>query len=86
MCFRLLFWIFNGVPIGITSSAVGFKICVIIAGTKKYKSITKKREKKKKHDKILLLAKSKLNSVEVLFSKALVDSNFIHDEFVLIMC
>ena len=29
-------------------------------------------------------AKSKLNSVEVLISKALVDSNIIHDEFVLI--
>ena len=86
MCFHLLFWFFNGVPIGITSSAIGFKICVIIAGTKRYKSITKKREKKKKHDKILLLAKSKLNSVEVLFSKALVDSNIIHDEFVLIIC
>ena len=45
-----------GIPIGITSSATGLKICVITAGIKKYKSITKK--KKKKHDKIVLLAKS----------------------------
>ena len=71
-----------GIPIGITSSATGLKICVITAGIKKYKSIIKK--KKKKHDKIVLLAKSKLNSIEVLISKALIDSNISHDEFVLI--
>ena len=70
------------IPIGITSSAIGLKICAITAGIKKYKSIIKK--KKKKHDKIVLLAKSKLNSIEVLISKALIDSNISHDEFVLI--
>ena len=31
-----------------------------------------------------MLAKSKLSSIWVLISKALVDSNIIHDEFVLI--
>ena len=45
--------------IGITSSAIGLKISVITAGIKKHKSIIKK----KKHDKMLLLAKYKLNSV-----------------------
>ena len=50
-----------GIPIGITSSEIGLKIYVITAGIKKYKSIIKK--KKKKHDKIVLLAKSKLNNV-----------------------
>ena len=44
-----------GISIGITSSTIGLKICVITAGSKKYKSIIKK--KKKKHDEILLLAK-----------------------------
>ena len=48
------------------SSTVGIKICAITAGVKKYKSIIKK--KKKKHDKIALLAKPKLNSIEVLKS------------------
>ena len=71
-----------GIPIGITSSAIGLKIWVITAGIKRYKSIIKK--KKKKHDKILSLAKSKLKSREVLISKALIDSNISHDEFVLI--
>ena len=28
-----------GIPIGITSSAIGLKICAITTGTKKYKSI-----------------------------------------------
>ena len=50
-----------GVPIGITSSAIGLKICAIAASIKKYKSKIKK--KKKKHDKIVLLAKTKLRSI-----------------------
>ena len=69
------------IPIGIMSSAIGLKICAITAGIKKYKSIIKK---KKKHDVIVLLVKAKLNSIEVLISKALIDSNISHDEFVLI--
>ena len=32
----------------------------------------------------MLLTKTKLNSIEVLISKALIDSNSSHDEFVLI--
>ena len=71
-----------GIPIGITNSAIGLKICVITAGIKKYKSIIKK--KKKKHGKTVLLTKPKLNSIEVLISKAITDSNISHDEFVLI--
>ena len=56
-----------GIPIGFTSTAIGLKICVITAGIKKYKSKNKKR--KKKHDKIVLLAKLELNSIEALISK-----------------
>ena len=37
---------------------------------------------KKKHDKIALLTKTKLNSVEVLISKALIHSYIRHNEFV----
>ena len=69
-----------GIPISIASLKIGLKICVRTAGMKKYKSINKK----KKHDKIVLIAKSKLNSIEVLISKALIDSSVYHDEFVLI--
>ena len=52
-----------GISVGITSSAVGIKICAITAGIKRYKSIIKK--KKKKHDKIVLLAKTNLISIVV---------------------
>ena len=71
-----------GIHIGITSSAIELKICAITAKIKKYKSIIKK--KKKKDDKIVLLAKAKLNSIEVLICKASIDSNNSRDEFVLI--
>ena len=71
-----------GIPIGITSSIIGLQICVITAGIKKYKSKIKKN--KTKHDKIVLIAKINLYSIEVLISKALIDSNISHDEFFLI--
>ena len=66
--------------VGITSSAIGIKICAITAGIKKYKSII--RKKKKKHDEIVLLGKDKLNTLEVLISKVLINSYISHDEFV----
>ena len=65
-----------GIPVGITSFAIGLKIYAITAGIK-YKSIIKK--KKKRNDKIVLLAKAKLNTIEVL-----IDSNISYDEFALI--
>ena len=52
------------VPMGIASSAVGIKICAVTAGIKNYKPIIKKN--KKKHDKIVLLGKTKLDAIEVL--------------------
>ena len=71
-----------GNPIGITSSVIGLKICQINAGIKNYKSIFNK--KKKKDDKILLVAKCKLNTLGVLISKTSINSFVSHDEFVLI--
>ena len=71
-----------GIPIGITSSAIGLKYFTITVEIKTYKSIINK--KKKKHDIILLLAKSKSYSIKVLISKAVIDSVISHDEFGLI--
>ena len=68
-----------GVPIGITSSAVGMKICAITAGIKRYKSIINK--KRKKYDEIELSAKTKSSAIEVLIYKALHDSCINHEEF-----
>ena len=58
-----------GIPAGVASSAMTIKISIIIAGIKKYKSVIKK--KKKKHEEIVLLAKTKLNTIEVLICKGL---------------
>ena len=71
MC--LHFYIFTsliGIPIAITSSAVGLKIYAISAEIKKYKSIIKKS--KKMPDKIVLLGKSKLDTIETSISKVLI--------------
>ena len=70
-----------GIPVGITNFAIGLKVYAITAGIK-YKSVIKK--KKKRNDKIVLSAKAQLNTIEVLISKALIDSNISYDEFVLI--
>ena len=51
-------------------------MCAITAGMKKYHSIIKKKQ-----DKTVLPAKSTLHSIEILISKALIDSNICHDNF-----
>ena len=52
-----------GIPVATSSSAAQLKIYLITLGIKKYKSIIKK--KKKKHDKIVLLAKTKSNVIDI---------------------
>ena len=49
---------------------------------KKLLSIT--RNKKKKHDKILMLAKSKLNSIETVISQAVINIERSYEEFIAI--
>ena len=39
------------------------------------------RKKKKKHNKIITLAKNKLNIIETLISQALIDFDISHEEF-----
>ena len=45
MCFISAFAFLVGIPIGITSSANGLKICVITAEIKTCKSIIKKKQR-----------------------------------------
>ena len=40
------------------------------------------KKKRKKHDNIVLLGKVKLDAIEFLLSKALIDSFISHNEFV----
>ena len=72
-----------GVPAGIASAS----FCLIFSVTT---GIIKKllgtiRMKKKKHDKNLMLAKSKLKSIETLISQALDDMEINHEEFIIIL-
>ena len=56
------------IPVGIARSLLRLKICAITTRIKKYKPIIKK--KKKRHNKIVLLGKAKLDFIEVLISKS----------------
>ena len=68
-----------GASVGIASASFILIFSLTTGIVKKLLSIT--RNKKKKHDKILMLAKSKLNSIETLVSQALIDMEISHEEF-----
>ena len=68
-----------GAPVGIAGASFTLIFSLTTGITKKLLSIT--RNKKKKHDKILMLAKSKLDSIETLVSQALIDMEISHEEF-----
>ena len=72
-----------GAPVGIASASFTLIFSLTTGIIKKLLSIT--RNKKKKHDKILTLAKSKLNSIETLISQALIDMDISHEEFTTIL-
>ena len=67
-----------GAPVEITSTSFTLIFSLTTVIIKKLLSIT--RNKKKKHDKILMLAKSKLDSIETLVSQFLIDMEISHEE------
>ena len=72
-----------GVPAGIASVSFTLIFSVTAGIIKKLLNTTIK--KKKKHDQILMLAKSKYNSIEALISQALNDRDISHKEFIAIL-
>ena len=72
-----------GAPVGIGSASLTLFFSLTTRITKRLLNITIK--KKKNHDKILMLAKSKLNSIETLISQALIDMEISHEEFITIL-
>ena len=70
-----------GAPVGIASASLTLFFSLTTGIVKKLLNIT--RNKKEKHDKILMLAKSKLNSIET--SKTLIDMDISHEEFLTIL-
>ena len=72
-----------GASVGIVSASFTLIFSITTGIVKKLLNITK--NKKKKHDKTLMLAKSRLDSIETLISKALTDMEISHKEFVTIL-
>ena len=72
-----------GAPVGIANASFTLSFSLTTRIIKKLLRIT--RNKKKKHDKILVLAKSKLNRIETLVSQTLIDMEIRHEVFVFIL-
>ena len=68
-----------GIPVGISGSSLTLIFTIGTGINKSLLKVTKKR--KKKHNKIIALAKSKLNMIDTLLSSALNDSKINHEEF-----
>ena len=68
-----------GAPVEIMSASYSLAFSITTGFVKKFlKTI---RNKKKKHNKIVMLARSKLNSIESKISKALVDNEISREDF-----
>ena len=77
------FAIVVGAPVEIASASFTLFFSLTTGIVKKLVNITK--NKKKKHDKILMLAKSRLNSIEALISQVLIDMEISHEEYITIL-
>ena len=67
------------IPVGIAGASLTLIFTITICVVKTLLNIT--RKKKKKHNEIITLAKSKLNIIENLISQALIDFEITHEEF-----
>ena len=72
-----------GVPLGIMSASCSLAFSITGGFVKRFlKTI---RNKKKKHNKIVMLARSKLNSIESKISEALINNEISHEDFMTIL-
>ena len=70
-------------PAGIMSASCSLTFSITTGFVKKFlKTI---RNKKKKHNKIVMLARRKLNSIESKISKAFMDNEISHEDFMTIL-
>ena len=68
----------TGASAGIIGASCGFTFSITSGFVKKF---LKTRNKKTQHNKIIMLARSKLNSIESEISKALIDNDVSHEHF-----
>ena len=72
-----------GAPVGMMSASFSLAFSITTGFVKKFlKTI---RNKKKKHNKIVMLARSKLNSIESKISEALINNEISHEDFMTII-
>ena len=69
-----------GAPVGMASFNLTFSVSTGII-----KKLLKTINKKKKHNKIVMLARSKLNSIESKISEALINNEISHEDFMTIL-
>ena len=77
------FTIVIGAPVGMESANFSLSFSVSTGIIKKLLKTT--RNKKKKHNKIVILARSKLNSINSKISDALMDNEISHENFMTII-
>ena len=71
-----------GAPIGITSASLSlaFSLCTGLV-----KTLKATRNKKKKHNRIVMLARSKINSIESKISEVFINNQISHGDFITII-
>ena len=72
-----------GAPVGIASASLSFAFSLSTGMVKNLLKAT--RDKKKKHNKIIMLARSKLNRIESKVCEALINSEISHENFLTII-
>ena len=72
-----------GASIGITSASLSFAFSLCTGLVKQLLKTT--RNKKKKYNKIVMLARSKLNSIENKISEALINNQISHEDLITII-
>ena len=72
-----------GAPVGIVSASFSLAFSISTGLVKKLLKTT--RNKKKKHNKIVMLARSKLNSIENKISEALINNEISYEDFMTII-
>ena len=71
-----------GAPVGIVNASFSLAFSISTGIIKKLKTT---RNKKKKHNKIVMLSRSKLNSIESKISEALTNNEISHEDFMTIL-
>ena len=72
-----------GAPVGLVSAS--FSLAFLISKEIIKKLLKTTRNKKKKHNKIVMLARSKLNSIESKISEALINNEISYEHFITII-